>query len=695
MVILDIAEAMFQGEDSVKRSEYLITKCAAIPVIYSLRISKSEEEARRVPIIIIDLSDVRLAEEARQATIAKSQFLSSMSHEIRTPMNGMIGNLELLALTSLDNEQIELTDGADKAAKALLALVGNILDFSKIEAGKLTIEMGEIDPAALVEEAVDVLQSCGRQHGIFISATFGPEVPSLVRGDAVRVRQILLNLIGNAVKFTEKGGVLVNLAASNCDQAVCELRFEVHDSGRGFDQGLAAELFQPFTQDGRAVDGVGGTGLGLSICKSLVEALGGAIGCEATPGEGASFWFTLPTEVIRRAPSAVVPDLSGMQVVIIGRAGRDGNALEGYFRARGATVVTAAYRTALAFALAQESIEQPRVDVVVLVPDRRTDDTAEATRLLRERHIVPLLYGAGESMRSRLRQGFAAVIAPDMSADHLDRNIRSLVGHAQARDRLAANRATVVSGFGPTIGGARVLVLEDRLVNQTVISKQLKKLGIDCVLADNGIKGLELLDHRYFDLILCDCSMPEMNGYDFTRALRRREIAEGDGRRVPVIALTANAFREDAERCFAAGMDDFISKPVTMARLSAVLVRWLTIPGATGPDGPEPEISDALPMIDLAGLAEILGTDEPAVLNQVLEEFMAAAVATLVEVEAAVERGDPAGIKAAAHGAKGEARCAAATSLPSSMLSWVGSRRMATTRSGTTWPIAPRPNFGA
>jgi signal transduction histidine kinase/CheY-like chemotaxis protein len=655
--IVDIAEAIFLGVPGIKRSEYLVAGGTPIPVVYSLRIPKSEEDARRVPIVIMDLSDVRLAEAARQATLAKSQFLSSMSHEIRTPLNGVIGNLELLALTALDSEQFELIDDADKAAKALLGLVGNILDFSKIEAGKLTTEMGDVNPAALVEEAVDVLQTRARQKKLFIAATFRPDVPSLVRGDALRIRQILLNLIGNSVKFTDRGGVHVKLKVTRADEAMCELRFEVHDSGRGFDQSLAARLFEPFTQKGGPSDGSEGTGLGLSISKSLVAAFGGTIGCDAVPGEGATFWFTLPAAIARRAPPPSPPDLSGLTVAFIAGSGMRAVPLEDYFRSRGAAVVAETGKTFRAFALDRAV----GADVAVLVAERNDDDASEAVGRLRDRHIVPLLFGTSQSEAARLRQGFAAVISPATSVDLLDCNIRLLTGHAPAHDRLAAQHAAFVQAIGPAIGGSRVLVLEDRLVNQTVIRKQLKKLGINCVLVANGALGLEALTRQEFDLVLCDCSMPEMNGYDFTRALRHREAETGGDRRLPVIALTANAFREDADKCREAGMDDFISKPVTMDRLAAVLVRWLTVPGSGAP--PAASGTGLGPMIDLSALSDILGSDEPNLLNQVLAEFLAAAGASLSDVESAVATGDPVSIKSAAHGAKGEARCAAATAL--------------------------------
>ena len=475
--IVDVAEAMLENVQRIRGSEYLTSGGRYIPVVYTLRIPKTEDEARRVLIVIMDLSEIKLAEAARQATLAKSQFLSSMSHEIRTPLNGVIGNLELLALTTLDNEQFELVDDADKAAKALLALIGNILDFSKIEAGKLTTEIGDINPVLLVEEAVDVLQSRGRQKNIFITATFDPNVPSLVRGDALRVRQILLNLIGNAVKFTDQGGVQVTLTVASRNQEKCDLRFDVCDSGQGFNQIQAAQLFKPFSQGRSAGDTPEGTGLGLSICKSLVEIFGGAIGCDSTPGEGASFWCTLPAAIVIPAPPVARPDLSGIRVMTIGIGDDKAKSLEDYFKLRGATVITKSDATALAFASEQSTNKALRVDVAVLCPNGSEGDVSETTQQLRELHIVPLLYGVGQSLRRRLRQGFAAVITPGDSDDYIDRNIRLLVGHAQSRERVAAQQESIASANSPSLLGKRVLVLEDRLLNQTIIQKQLKKLG--------------------------------------------------------------------------------------------------------------------------------------------------------------------------------------------------------------------------
>jgi len=665
--ILAIAEAIFDGKTRLRgEAEYLTSSGTRVPIIWSMRVPQNLHEARRAPIVIFDMSDIKLAEAARQASVAKSQFLASMSHEIRTPLNGVIGNIELLAQANLTSDQFELLSNADKAAKSLLALIGNILDFSKIEAGKLSIEMGEINPAGLVEEAVDVLQSRARQKGIFITAAFGPDVPQMVRGDRTRIRQVLLNLIGNAVKFTAEGGVHVQLTVTAWDQDVCELTFEVHDSGCGFDHALAERLFEPFTQD-RTPAATEGTGLGLSICRSLVEAFGGTIDCDSIPGEGASFRFRLPVAVIKSAPAVARPGMTGKTILIVGSNADKATRPKDYFAARGADVAVA-YKETEAIALLDRKVGEGRPpEAALLAPAADSDGVQETVDRLRQKHIVPLLFTAEDSFsaqRRALRQGFAAIIPPTVSEEHLDRNIRLLIGHAPTRDRRAEARKAVLSGLDGKLRGKRVLVLEDRLINQTVIQKQLNQFGIDCTLAVNGLKGLEEIRRQDFDLILCDCSMPEMNGYEFTRALRKIEAAKDGARRMPVVALTANAFREDAEKCLDAGMDDFISKPVTLDRLASALTKWMTPHVKDSPaSAPASRTADGGAAIDLNALSEILGTPDAAVISEVLGEYLATAGESQLKVKAAIMSGDAAAVAAAAHGAKGEALSAAARPL--------------------------------
>jgi len=613
------------------------------------------------------------AEKARNAAIAanesKSAFLASMSHEIRTPLNGVIGNIELLAQTTLDADQFALLDDADKAATALLALIGNILDFSKIEAGKLTLEMSDINPVALVEEAVDILQSRARQKNIFVVATFSEDAPLLVRGDGTRLRQILLNLLGNAVKFTEEGGVHITQSITAWDGPLCEMRFEVHDSGPGFSLDTSHSLFKPFVQDGSSSRVTEGTGLGLSISRSLVEALGGSIGCDGVPGEGATFWFTLPMVTLQRAEALIRPSLAGRRVLILGPGSNTAVLPMRYFQERGA-MIDVSYdcaKTLNELRDAPEAHHPP--DLAVVVPDiAKREGLRHLAGELRQRGVVPFLFATETSwsaFRRALRDGYSLILSGTPNVERLDRNIRLLLGQAPPRERVMRTEATVAADVAATFVGKLALVLEDRLVNQTVIQKQLKLLGLQCILAANGLKGLEESEGKHFDIILCDCSMPEMNGYDFTRALRRREAVVGDGRRTPVVALTANAFREDAEKCFQAGMDDFISKPVTLDRLAVVLAKWLG-PSATAVPvaivDPKIEIESAEP-IDVQKLSDLLGTNEPAIMLEILTQYRSSAEESQARIESAVETGGAEAVLSAAHAAKGEALSAGANTL--------------------------------
>ncbi len=660
----EVAYSTFTGKD--------------IALIYSLRLPKTLEQARRVPIVVLDITEVRSAEGAKQASVAKSQFLASMSHEIRTPLNGVIGNLELLAATDLRADQEELLFDAEKAAKSLLALIGNILDFSKIEAGKLTIESVELNPAVIVQEAIDILQSRARQKGIFVTGLIGPDVPEIVKGDPTRIRQILLNLLGNSVKFTSQGGVHVNLKVKDWDDSICQLLFTVHDSGRGFDQSVADELFLPFTQDTkRAADDFGGTGLGLSICKSLVDSFGGEISCEAARGHGASFWFTLPVQVVRPAAPVVKPDITGHSVLFINTDIQNlPTTVMEYLVKRGAMILTAADEdTALSMSRKAMHMGAP-IDLAIYVTKRTQWPTSSLADAFREVSTVPIVFApeaSPEVWRKALRSGASYLLPENFDPAFFDRNAHFAFGGLDKGDRAQPRENTVVFDAA-LLAGKNVLVLEDRLVNQTIIQRQLKKFQMTCTLAGDGIVGLEKLAQGTFDLILCDCSMPEMNGFEFTRILRQREAEKGDGTHMPVIAMTANAFREDREKCFAAGMDDFVSKPVTMHRLASVLTTWLSkgpqteivsesngathLPRAK----PEPKRNDSA-AVDLSLLENLIGTSDQNVLSEIMGEFLAAADESWREVQVSAEKRDPVEITKAAHGAKGEARNVGAVAL--------------------------------
>lgn len=608
---------------------------------------------------------------ATEANRSKSEFLASMSHEIRTPLNGVIGNLELLARCDLPPEQEELLFDAEKAAKSLLALIGNVLDFSKIEAGKLAIENVEVRPDSIVQEAVDIVQSRARQKGIQVTASLGRGVPEVIRGDPTRIRQILLNLLGNAVKFTSTGGVHVRLTVKECTASTCVLLFAVHDSGKGFEGAKADDLFLAFTQDDKHAPGdAEGTGLGLSICRSLVETFGGKIGCDSTPLEGATFWFTLPAEVVTPEQEAEQPNFANRTVLFVApHPSRPPAALMAYFKARGADLLTVENLDQF-LGTGQAAIGQ--IDLGIYVQDGPIWPTPSIAATLRENGAVPVVVGtagAARDWRTTLRSGAAYLLTDVLDEPTMDRNIRRILGRptnafAGTRRDSGEERNDITA-----LAGKHLLVLEDRLINQTMIQRQLKILGVTCTIAGDGIEGLEKIKSGgHYDAILCDCSMPKMNGYEFTRALRRWEQHLAGRTHTPVIAITANAFREDMETCFNAGMDDFMSKPVTLARMSAVLLQWL---GDTSPIGVdvndrrrcEAESTQGQQPVDIAALFELIGTNDREIVLDILTDFKSAAWISWQDIETKADDCDALGLEKAAHGARGEALGAGANTL--------------------------------
>ncbi len=638
-------KALFEMQETARgEATFKTIDGREISCVYSLPVPRSLEEASYVPLLVVEVSELRKAQAAEAASKAKSEFLATMSHEIRSPLNAILGNIELVGMRNLDTETDNLVREASMASKSLLALIGNILDFSKIEAGALTMEARPMNPVNPLHETVEICMVQARSKNVGLSYAIAADLPRNGIGDESRLRQILINLIGNAIKFTDNGGVFTSISVDEWRDDTCVMRFDVIDSGVGFNEDSSGRLFQPFAQN-RADEGAmrEGTGLGLTIARTLVERVGGEISCAAIPGKGAHFWFTWPLPKAEPPQNAKSANLKGLLVDVVTHP--NANAVISYFESRQATVrVTEPDGSA-----DDETLPDIRVGFAMrgeTLPDIPADMIHSTIG------IAVLEEISANEIRSALAKGYAYPCNPSKLEAILDRNLPRLI-EFEAQGGHGKKASGTASRVTDALNGKHLLVLEDRPANQMVIRRQLTSLGISCTIADNGESGLSVLaSGEKFDAVLCDCSMPVMDGFAFTEELRRRE-KEDTAPRLAVIALTANAFREDVERCMAAGMDDFISKPVSRDNLAATLARWTEKkPSENSRDAAVRKVDDA---IDLAAISELLGDDDPEGIAMILQQLKESAPKSLNDVADAAASGDGAGLVKATHAAKGEA----------------------------------------